>query len=536
MDATKAAWEALRRLAPDTGRPGALRGLFDADPGRFGRFSLRFDDLLVDFSKQFVTEETMAALRRLARLSGLEARRDAMLSGARVNATEGRAALHTALRAPPGAVVEVDGANVVPWVHGVLDRVCAFAAAVRAGAETGATGRAFADIVHLGTGGSALGPAAVVRALAPRAGGGPRVQFVGNADGTELADALRGLDPARVLFLVASKTFATAETTLNAESARRWIADALGEGAAGAHFAAITAAPERAAAFGVAPERIFPTPDWAGGRYSLWSAIGLPIAIAAGPERFRELLAGARRMDEHFAAAPPEANIPVALGLVGVWNRSVLGFASSAVFPYEARLSGLAAHLQQVEMESNGKSAGIDGAKLDGPAGGVLWGGVGTDAQHSVFQFLHQGSDIVPCEFLAAAEADGDLPGHRGTLLAACLAQSEALMSGRPADAGAPHRAFPGNRPSTTLLCRRFDARTLGAVLALYEHKTFVQSVPWGVNAFDQWGVELGKERASRLLPAVEGGAPPEDTDGSTRGLLAHLAALRGGRPPSPAR
>ncbi len=524
----------------------SIPGLFEEDPARFEAFSLRLEDLLVDFSKHPVTAETLALLRGLAERSGLAERRDAMLSGGKVNLSENRAALHTALRAPRDRVIKVDGRDVVPEVHAVLDRVLAFAEAVRSGDRAGADGAPFRDVVHIGIGGSVLGPAMISQALTPYHHDRARVHFVSNVDGADLHDTLKRLEPARTLFLIASKTFTTQETMLNAATARRWITGALGEDAVGAHFAALSSNPDAVAAFGIAETNTFGFWDWVGGRYSTWSAIGLPVAIAVGAAHFRDLLAGAHAMDAHFAGEPPERNIPLTLGLLGVWHRSILGRASSAVIPYDQRLTRLTAHLQQVDMESNGKSTRLDGTPATVPTAGVLWGEAGTNVQHSFFQLLHQGTDIIPVDFLVAASPHEDLPGHHDLLLANCLAQSQALMLGRSAadaerlllEAGAepararalaPHRAFTGNRPSTTILYRKLTPRTLGMLIALYEHKVFTQGAVWGINSFDQWGVELGKELANRLLPAVRGTALAEDTDGSTRGLIGALRRLGGG-------
>ena len=544
-DTVDGLWQALRQHGKAM-RTTAMTDLFAADPDRFVSCSLRCGDLLVDYSRNLVDGETLQLLRRTASLSGLEQHRDSAFSGRRINTTEDRAVLHTALRALADAVILVDGDNVVPGIVAERERALAFAEAIRSGAVTGFGGAAFRDIVHLGTGGSALGPALVVDALAPYRHPRIEVHFVGNADGADLHDRLRRLQPQTTLFLVVSKSFRTREVLLNARSARRWISTQLGESAVEHHFAAVSADISAAAGFGVASERLFPFRDWVGGRYSLWSSVGLSIALSVGAERFRELLAGARAMDEHFATEPMAANLPVVLGLIGIWYRSVLGHASSAIIPYDQRLARLPAHLQQLEMESNGKSVRLDGTPVAAATAGVVWGEVGTSAQHSFFQFMHQGCDVVPCDFLVAAEAHEDLPQHHEVLLANCLAQSQALMIGRSiretqsilqaagmdrvqAEALAPHRAFAGNRPSTTLLYRRLDPHTLGMLLALYEHKVLVQGVLWGINSFDQWGVELGKALADRLLPGVGGGVV-EGADSSTLGLL---QALRHWRPGS---
>lgn len=545
MQTVQSAWNDLERHKAEFAGV-SLNSLFAADPDRFDRLCLRLDDLVVDISKNRITERTLGLLHRLAELSGLPSKRAATLAGERVNGSENRAALHTALRAPRDAVVRVDGIDVIPEVHAVLDRFLAFAEQVRDGTCRGAGGEAFTDVVHIGIGGSVLGPTMIAQALTPYHHPRIRTHFVSNVDGAHLHDTLAGLTPGTTLFLIASKTFTTQETMLNAASARRWLVAALGEAAVADHFTALSTNLEAVAAFGIDAERTFGFWDWVGGRYSPWSSIGLPVAIAVGAEQFRALLAGARRMDEHFANAPLAENIPATLGLIGIWYRSVLGYASSAIIPYDQRLTRLTAHLQQVDMESNGKSVRLDGSPVTVPTAGVLWGEAGTNVQHSFFQLLHQGTDVVPCDFLLAAEPHEDMPGHHDVLVANCLAQTQALMTGRTledaarllVEAGmtpeqaaslAPHRTFPGDRPSTTLLYRKLDPRTLGMLIALYEHKVFTQGAIWGINSFDQWGVELGKELATRLLPAVEGDAVPRDADASTLGLIGALKRLRAG-------
>jgi glucose-6-phosphate isomerase len=513
-----AAWAALvaHRAAHADARPDQLLA---RDPGRFARFSLVLDDLLLDASKTAIDDEARALLLRLAEATGVERRRDAMFAGERVNATEGRAALHVALRNRGDAPVLVDGQDVMPGIRETLARLSDFADEVRGGR--------FADVVNIGIGGSDLGPAMATLALAPYHDG-PRLHFVSNVDGAHLADTLARLDPARTLFVVASKTFTTVETMANAASARRWIAAALGEAAVPAHFAAVSTALDKAAAFGIPASRVFSFWDWVGGRYSVWSAVGLPLMIAIGPARFAAFLDGAREMDAHFRDAPLSRNMPVLLGLVGIWHRNACGHPTRAVLPYDQRLARLPAYLQQLDMESNGKRVDAAGAPVARATGPVVWGEPGTNGQHAFFQLLHQGTDVVPCEFLVAAQ--GHEPGmasHHDLLLANCLAQSEALMNGRDEPGLPPHRRFPGGRPSVTIAYRRLDPRTLGRLLALYEHRVFVEAAVHGINPFDQWGVELGKEMATRLLPMVAGDAPPTGLDPSTAGLLAHLRALR---------
>jgi glucose-6-phosphate isomerase len=463
-----------------------------------------------------------------------------MFRGEKINDTEGRAVLHTALRDPDGGPVTVDGADVRPGIRDTLSRMERFADGVRDGSILPQSGSRFTDVVNIGIGGSDLGPAMAVQALAPVADG-PRVHFVSNIDGAHLHDTLSGLNPATTLVIVASKTFTTLETMTNAESARRWLAAALGDAAAGGHFAAVSSAPARTAEFGVPAERVFGFGDYVGGRYSVWGPVGLPLMLAIGPGRFRDFLAGGRAMDTHFRAAPPAENLPLLLALTGIWHRQVLGHATRAVLPYEQRLARLPAYLQQLEMESNGKSVAMDGGALDRPSGPVVWGEPGTNGQHAFFQLIHQGTQVVPCEFLAGAEGyEPELQHQHRLLLANCLAQSEALMRGRSLeearermaamglrgaelDRQARHRVFPGNRPSVTLLYPRLTPFVLGQVLALYEHRVFAEGVILGLNSFDQWGVELGKELALSLAPVIDGRADADGRDGSTRLLVGYL-------------
>ncbi len=532
------AWRAVEREGERL-RERSLRTLFEREPERFGAFSFRHEDLLVDLSKEKIDRPALDALVSLAEAVGLPARRAALFSGERVNATENRAALHVALRDAAGEGLVVEGIDVARDVAGVRERFLAFAEDVRSGRYGARDGAPFTDVVHIGIGGSHLGPAMAVRALRPDHDG-PRVHFVSNVDGADLADATARLDPARTLVLVASKTFTTLETMTNARSARRWLEGAA-PGHAGSQMAAISSDVRAAAAFGIDESRVFGFRDWVGGRYSLWSAIGLPLAIAAGAERFRELLAGAAAMDRHFRTAPLARNLPVLMGLVSVWRRNVMDWPSVALIPYDQRLERFPAHVQQLAMESNGKRVAGDGAPVARPTAPIVWGEPGTNAQHSFFQLLHQGTDVVPVEFIVAAETrDGTGTGHHRLLVASCLAQGQALAFGRTpeearremAAAGlsapaaerlASHRSFPGDRPSTTIVHRRLDARTLGRLIALYEHRVFVEGVLWSVNSFDQWGVELGKTLANRLHPALDGGALPAGTDSSTAGLVDHL-------------
>ncbi len=523
-----------------------LRDLFADDPGRFERFSLRLDDLLLDYSKNLILPETVEKLLALARAADVEGGRDAMFAGEKINATEGRAVLHTALRNRSERPVLVDGHDVMGDVREVLEAMGGFAEAVRDGSIGGATGERFTDVVNIGIGGSDLGPAMVTRALSPYGRENLRSHFVSNVDGAHLSDTLQGLDPRRTLFLVASKTFTTQETMTNARSARSWLVAALGEEAVADHFAAISTNLEAVAHFGIAESRIFGFWDWVGGRYSVWSAIGLPVMIAVGPDRFGVFLQGGYEMDEHFRSAPLAGNLPVILALLGVWYRDVWGFGSHAVLPYDQRLERFAAYLQQLDMESNGKGVTLTGHPVAEATGPVVWGEPGTNGQHAFYQLLHQGSDVVPCDFLVAAEPHEQLGDHHALLIANCLAQSEALMRGKTAEearaeleaagmeesrlkALLPHKVFPGNRPSNTLLYRKLCPRTLGRLIALYEHKVFVQGRIWGINSFDQWGVELGKQLAGEILPMVKEEAAAEGRDSSTVGLLQTLAKLRGG-------
>ncbi len=525
----------------------SLRALFATDPGRYDRLSLQACGLLLDFSKNRVTPETMQLLGALAKAADVEALRDAMLHGEPINLTEGRAVLHTALRAPKGSVAMTGGRDVIADVHDVLERMGRFAEAVRGGSLRGTGGKQITDVVNIGIGGSDLGPAMVTRALSPYHDG-PRLHFVSNVDGAHLADTLKHLDPSSTLFLVASKTFTTLETMTNARSARDWLVAALGEAAVGVHFAAISTNLAAVEAFGISRDRVFGFWDWVGGRYSVWSAIGLPVLIAVGPKRFGEFLAGAHAMDRHFTTAPLERNMPAILALLGIWYRNFWGFPSHAVLPYDQRLERFAAYLQQLDMESNGKRVTRDGRLVDGETGPVVWGEPGTNGQHAFYQLLHQGTTVVPCDFLVAANPhespDRGMADHHTQLLANCLAQGEALMRGKTLDEAkaellasgmsveaadnlAPHKVFPGNRPSNTFLYAKLDPATLGSLIALYEHKVFVQGAIWGINSFDQWGVELGKKLAGEIMPLLAG-ADSSGKDASTRGLIEAVRRLRG--------
>ncbi|MCC7428773.1 MAG: glucose-6-phosphate isomerase [Alphaproteobacteria bacterium] len=538
------AWAALAARAA---RPEAraIRALFAADPGRAGRFTRSLDDLALDFAKTPIDAATLDLLLALARAADVEGLRARMAAGEAINNTEKRAVLHMALRAPRGAGFRADGADAAALAQDEAARMRAFVEAVHAGRIRGATGEPFAHVVNIGIGGSDLGPAMVVEALAPYGRAGIAAHFLANVDGAAIAALLPRLDPARTLFLIASKTFTTQETMANAAAARAWLSGKLGEAAVGAHFVALSTNHKAVAEFGIAADRTFGFWDWVGGRFSLWSAIGLSIALALGWDRFAALHAGARAMDEHFLAAPLEGNLPVLLALIGIWHTNFLGCTAHAVLPYDQRLARLPAFLQQLEMESNGKRVSRHGQALPYATVPVLFGEPGTNGQHAFYQELHQGPQIVPCDFLLAAQPDHDLPAHHRMLAANCFAQAEALLAGKneaaaraemqaagmaAADIAAllAHRVFPGDRPSVTLLYRRLDPFALGRLIALYEHKVFVQGAVWGINSFDQWGVELGKQLAGRILPELASGPHEGAHDSSTTALIARFRALRG--------
>jgi glucose-6-phosphate isomerase len=541
---TLPAWTALEaRAATEGARP--MRALFAEDPRRFADFSLRLGDLLLDYSKNRIDRATRDLLVALAGQAGVEAARDAMFAGAEWNLTEHRAVLHVALRNRSDRPVRVEGRDVMPEVRAVLARMRDFATRVRDGSWRGATGQPIRAVVNIGIGGSDLGPAMVVEALAPYRQPGLDLHFLSNVDGSHAAEILKRCDPATTLFIVASKTFTTQETIANAHTARDWLVAALGEAAVAHHFVALSTNAAAVTAFGIDPANMFGFWDWVGGRYSLWSAIGLSIAVAIGFERFEQLLDGAFAMDEHFRSAPLGANLPVLLALIGIWNANFLGAEAVAVLPYDQYLHRFPAFLQQLDMESNGKSVARDGSPVGWSTGPILFGEPGTNGQHAFYQLIHQGTRLIPCDFLVAAETHNPIGPHHPMLLANVLAQAEALMrgrdeaevraeltaAGRPAaeiDALVPHRVFPGNRPSNFLLYRKLDPHTLGMLIALYEHKVFVQGVIWDINSFDQWGVELGKALAKVILPELTGPAAPAAHDGSTAGLIAALRTLRG--------
>jgi glucose-6-phosphate isomerase len=531
------AWRALSRHRDEIAGLD-LRELFATDPPRAERFACEAAGLHVDYSKNLATARTFALLLELAREVGLGARIEAMFRGEKLNVTEGRAALHVALRAPRGAKIVVDGEDVVPRVHAVLERMAALAEAVRGGGWRGATGAPIRNVVNLGIGGSDLGPAMACDALRPFTDRALRVRFVSNVDPSHLAEATRDLEPAETLFIVVSKTFTTQETLANARAAREWCLRTLrDERAVARHFVAVSTNAGEVARFGIDPANRFEIWDWVGGRYSLDSAVGLALMIAIGPERFRELLAGMHAMDEHFRGASFERNLPVLLGLLGVWYASFLGAESRAVVPYDQALARLPAHLQQLEMESNGKRVDLQGRPVDHPTAPIVWGEPGTNAQHAFFQLLHQGTRLVPCDLIGFGRSQNPIGAQHDLLLANLIAQAEALAFGRTAAevraAGVPerlvpHRTFPGNRPSTVILAEELTPATLGALVALYEHSTFVQGVVWNVNSFDQWGVELGKELAERIAGELTSDAEPElRHDGSTNALVRRARRLR---------
>jgi glucose-6-phosphate isomerase len=493
-----------------------IASFFDEDPGRGSALTFPFAGLAVDFSKQRITAGTLALLLALARERDMTAAIERLFAGAEVNPTEGRPALHTAVRGEEHVLL--DGVDILPDVQRGRERLRSFAAAVREGRWKGATGQPLRAVLALGIGGSSLGPRLVLQALADLADG-PEVRFAENLDPVSLDAALAGLDPATTLVVIASKTFTTQETMTNAAAARRWLEAALGEGAIERHVVAATAKVDEAVRFGLPACNVFPFGEWIGGRYSLWSSVGLPVAIAIGMPAFERLLAGAHAADLEFRSAPPERNVPLLAALVGLWNRSFLGMGLLAVLPYADRLASLPAYLQQLDMESNGKSVGLDGLPVAGVTGPALIGQPGTPGQHAFHQWLHQGTDPAACDFIVVAQPMGTRRDAHEALLAHALAQSEALMTGR--DTGDPHRDCPGDRPSTTIALPRLDPSSLGALLALYEHKVYAQAVLWGINPFDQFGVELGKAIAGRILPAVRG-----QGDGGLHPATRHLVGV----------
>jgi glucose-6-phosphate isomerase len=525
-------------------RDVTIAELFARDPQRFADFHVAFGDLLFDYSKQRLDGTTRKLLIDLAHAANVEERRAALFAGDIVNTTEGRPALHMALRNMSGTPMQAGGRDVMPDVIAERQKMLAFAEAVRSGQLKSASGETFTHVVNIGIGGSDLGPAMAARALSPFVAPHLTLHFVANVDGADLADTLKRVDLARTLFIVSSKTFTTLETMTNARAARQVVVDALGEAAVAAHFCAVSTAAKEVAAFGIGENRRFLFWDWVGGRYSLWSSIGLSLAIGIGKENFEDFLRGGEDIDKHFVEAPLAENVPVLMALIEIWYRDFWDYAAQAVIPYDQRLARFPAYLQQLEMESNGKSVDLGGEPIETPTGPVIFGEPGTNAQHAFFQLFHQGTEIVPVDFLLAATPIASDPKQHYLLVANCLAQSEALFRGRTQaeveaklmaqgldaaaiDALAPHKVFSGNRPSSTFLYKSLTPRTLGRLVALYEHKVFVQAVIWNIDPFDQWGVELGKELALRLAPLVsDPQAATQDLDASTAGLLAHLRSF----------
>ncbi|MFJ2268227.1 glucose-6-phosphate isomerase [Streptomyces sp. NPDC087849] len=535
-------WTALGKHREQLGTTH-LRQLFADDPERGTGYTLRVGDLYVDYSKHLVTDETLRLLRELAAATGVAALRDAMFRGEKINTTEDRAVLHTALRAPCDAVIEVDGENVVPAVHAVLDKMAAFSDRVRSGEWTGHTGKRIKNIVNIGIGGSDLGPAMAYEVLRSFTDRSLTVRFVSNVDGADLHEAVRDLDPAETLFVIASKTFTTIETITNATSARNWLLTGLkaDQDAVAKHFVALSTNAEKVADFGIDTANMFEFWDWVGGRYSYDSAIGLSLMIAIGPDRFREMLDGFHLVDEHFRTAPAEDNVPLLLGLLGVWYGAFFDAQSHAVLPYSHYLSKFTAYLQQLDMESNGKSVDRDGRPVDWQTGPVVWGTPGTNGQHAYYQLIHQGTKVIPADFIGFAEPVADLlPGlvaQHDLLMANFFAQTQALAFGKTPDEVraegvpeelVPHKTFKGNHPTTTILADRLTPSVLGQLIALYEHKVFVQGAIWNIDSFDQWGVELGKVLAKKIEPVLTRGTGGEALDSSTAALVRAYRVRRG--------
>lgn len=536
-----AAFQALQQHHTEN-KDRQLRHLFAQDPARFDKLSVEGAGLFLDYSKNIVDDKTMALLYALARETEVETQRDAMFAGKEVNRTEHRAVLHTALRKPRNEKLLLAQQDIVPEIHAVLDRMAAFSERVRSGTWRGYDDREITDVVNIGIGGSYLGPKMTCQALRSFAHPRLNTHFVSNVDGHDLDALLSRINPATTLFIIASKGFNTAETMMNAQSARAWFLRHAKESDLSKHFVAVSTHLDAVQAFGIAPENMFPFWDWVGGRYSVWSAIGLALMLSIGPECFKEFLAGAHAMDQHFQQAPLEQNLPVILALIGIWNRNFLGSSSISIAPYHQDLRLFPGYLQQLEMESNGKSVQVDGSKTSTTTCPVIWGDVGTNGQHAYFQLLHQGTDIMAVDFIAALKPTHALEQHQVLLLANCFAQSEAFMRGKNADEVRadlqaqglpaaeiekllPHRIFPGNRPSNTILMDTLNPGALGALIALYEHKVFVQGAIWGINSFDQWGVELGKVLAKNIAAELGDKAKPEQHDSSTNGLIARARA-----------
>ena len=536
------AWRTLSTHRAAIGKQ-TMRGMFQSDPARYDKFSLQLDGLLLDYSKNLVTDKTLALLLDLARQSQLDDWVARMFTGEKINTSEHRAVLHTALRAPQGNAIHVDGKDVVPDVHRVLEHMRRYSDGIRGGALRGHTGKQIRDVVNIGIGGSALGPLMVCEALKPYGSTQLNAHFVSNVDAADLMETLKRLDPETTLFIVSSKTFTTQETLTNAHSARDWLVSHLGaEAAVASHFAAVSTNLEATSKFGIDSDHVFEFWDWVGGRYSLWSAIGLPIALYLGMDKFEQLLAGAHAMDVHFRETPLERNMPVILGMLGIWYANFFDAGSHAILPYDQYLHRFPAYLQQLEMESNGKRVDRDGNEVDYATQAVIWGEPGTNGQHSFYQLIHQGTRLVPADFLAPIVSQNPAGEHHAMLLSNCFAQTEALMlgktaeevrtelasqglSGKELESLLPYKVFPGNHPTNTLLFDKLDPHTLGMLIALYEHKVFVQGVVWNVNSFDQWGVEFGKQLAGKLLPELQARQQVSSHDASTNGLMNHYFA-----------
>jgi glucose-6-phosphate isomerase len=533
------AWKLLESHY-ETIRGQHLRQLFAADQQRGERLTMEAIGLFLDYSKNRLTDETLKLLVQLAQESGLTDRVAAMFRGEKINVTEKRAVLHVALRMPRGASIVVDGENVVPLVHAVLDRMAEFSNRVRSGAWKGHSGKRIKNVINIGIGGSDLGPAMAYDALRHYSDRNMTFRFVSNVDGTDLAEAVRDLDAAETLFIISSKTFTTLETLTNAHSARAWCLESLGdEKAVAKHFVAVSTNAAEVAKFGIDTQNMFGFWDWVGGRYSYDSAIGLSLMIAIGPDRFREMLSGFHAMDEHFRTAPLDRNLPVLLGLIGLWYNNFFGAQTVAILPYDQYLDRLSAYLQQLDMESDGKQVDLDGRRVDYQTGPIVWGTPGTNGQHAYYQLIHQGTKLIPCDFIGFCQSLNPLGRHHDLLMANLFAQTEALAFGKTAaevkadgvpDALVPHRTFEGNHPTNTLLLARLTPETLGKLVALYEHKVFVQGTIWHINSFDQWGVELGKVLAQRIVPELESEAEPKRThDSSTNNLIARFRSGRRG-------
>lgn len=521
----------------------SISDLFASNPKRFEEFSISLDDMIFDYSKVHINKEVLSKLIDVAIISNVEEKRDAMFIGDKINITENRAVLHTALRSSKNNAksIYVDGKDVIPDIAEVLEKMKTFVNDIRNGKILSSTNEKFTDVINIGIGGSHLGPEMVSQALSPYQDG-PNVHFVSNIDSSHLSDTLKSLNPSTTLVIVASKTFTTIETMTNANSAKKWLQKTLGEKESNLHFAALSTALDKTKAFGINDDRVFGFWDWVGGRYSIWSAIGLSVMIAIGAEDFQEFLDGAHLMDEHFKTAPISENLPMILGLIGIWHRNICDYDTRALLPYDQRLRSLAMYVQQLDMESNGKRVSASGKQLTIKTGPVVWGEPGTNSQHSFFQLLHQGTNIIPCEFMVAVNNhEDDMKIHNDLLIANCLAQSQALMNGRSLDevktilkdSGlnseeieflAPHKVFKGNRPSSTLMYKKLDPKTLGKIIALYEHRVFVEGAIWNIDSFDQWGVELGKELATKMLSYLNDKNKKKDNlDSSSVGLLGKI-------------